>query len=240
VSWLSGLLGGSSKPKTVSPNRRSPQWTTEEELENARKYDLSYGDPSAGFFQPGARMRMPRSLPEMFSAFQNRVAGNLPLQPIDEQMASRLQSAWLATRSSPLAALGFDPRSMITAPSGMTEGRNLTIGGTYAPSRDEIFTTGQYDSTFVHEAIHRGIEKLRQAGKLPEAFKNAPEELVTRLFMRKYFGDVEKGRGAQGDAQIRDAETWEKYTIPRPAGLLDALENAAAQYSAEQTPRGPR
>lgn len=234
-NWFAQMFGGQPKNVMVDPERRAQGWTTPDELATAQKYDLSYGDPSAGFFQPGAKMRMPGSLPEMLSAFNNSAVGALPNRPIDAEMASRLQSAWLATRSSPLAALGFDPRAMISAPAKMTEGRNLTLGGTYEPGKDEIFTTGQYDSTFVHESIHRGIQKLREAGALPKSANKYSEEGLTRAFMLRYYGDVEKGRGELSDKQVENGRA-----LARETKLLDELEAAAAQYAAQQTPRGPR
>lgn len=237
-NWLAQTLGLAPKNVMVDPERRALGWTTPEELANAQKYDLSYGDPSAGFFQPGAKMRMPRSLPEMLSAFNNSVVGALPNQPIDADMSSRLLAAWLASRSSPLAALGFDPRVMISAPAKMTEGRNLTLGGTYSPSKDEIFTTGQADSTFVHESIHRGMKKLREAGVLPKNADKYSEERLTRAFMLKYYGDVEKGRGRLGDKQVEAGRAI--LTNSRDTKVLDEIEAAAAQYIAQQTPRGPR
>lgn len=237
-NWLAQTLGLTPKNVMVNPERRALGWTTPEELATAQKYDLSYGDPSAGFFQPGAKMRMPGSLPEMLGAFNKNALGSLPNQPIDAEMASRLQAAWLATRSSPLAALGFDPRAMISAPSKMTEGRNLTLGGTYEPEKDEIFTTGKYDSTFVHESIHRGLQKLREAGVLPKNADKYNEERLTRAFMLKYYGDVEKGRGEISDKQMETGRAI--LTNPYDTKMLDEIEAAAAQFIAQQTPRGPR
>ena len=237
-NWFARMFGGQPKNVMVDPERRSLGWTTPEELATAKQYDMSYGDPSAGFFQPGAKMRMPGSLPEMLSAFNNSSVGALPNRPIDAEMADRLHSAWLATRSSPLAALGFDPRVMISAPSKMTENRNLTLGGTYEPGKDEIFTTGRYDSTFVHESIHRGLQKLRAAGVLPKNAAKYNEERLTRAFMLKYYGDVEKGRGNASDKQMEAGRAI--LTNPYDTKILDEIEAAAAQFIAQQTPRGPR
>lgn len=238
MNWLAQMLGVSPKNVMVDPQRRAPSWTTPEELATARQYDLAYGDPSAGFFQPGAMMRMPRTLPEMMTAFNRDVLGALPRQAIDEGTASRLYGAWLASRSSPVAALGFDPRAMITAAPKLTEGRDLTLGGTYSPSKDEIFTTGKYDSTFAHEAIHRGIQKLREAGMFPKKAEPYNEERLTRAFMAKYFGDVEKGRGETGDKQVESGRSI--LANPYDNKVLDEIEAAAARFIAQQTPRGPR
>lgn len=238
MNWLAQLMGGAPKNVMVNPQRRAAGYTTPDELAMAKKYDMSYGDPSAGFFQPGAMMRMPGSLPEMLSAFNKSSVGALPNRPIDAEMADRLQAAFVATRSSPLAALGFDPRSMISAPSKMTEGRNLTLGGTYTPSNDEIFTTGKYDSTFVHESIHRGLEKLRAAGAFPKSARPYDEERLTRALMLRYYGDVEKGRGAMSDKQVEESRGL--LSNPYDSKILSEVEDAAAKYIAQQRPRGPR
>ena len=238
MNWLAQLMGGAPKNAMVNPQRRAAGYTTPDELAMAKQYDMSYGDPSAGFFQPGAVMRMPGSLPEMLSAFRQDVLGKLPGKPIDAEMADRLYAAYAATRSSPVAALGFDPRNMVSAPAKMTEGRTLTLGGAYTPSSDEIFTTGKYDSTFVHESIHRGIEKLRAAGVLPKAADKYDEERLTRAFMVKYYGDVEKGRGDVSDKHVESGRAF--LTNPHDSKVLDEIETAASQYIAKQRPRGPR
>lgn len=238
MNWLARMFGSAPKNVMVDPERRALGWTTPEELANAQKYDLAYGDPSAGFFQPGAMMRIPRNLPDMLSAYNERRLSQLPGQPIDKEMAERLQAAWLAAQSSPLAALGFDPRAMVTAPSKMTEGRDLTLGGSYSPKEDRIFTTGKFDSTFVHESIHRGIAKLRKAGLLPKEARLYNEEMLTRAFMLKYYGNIEEGRGEIGDSQVRMGRNTLENKFNRK--MLSDLEDAAAQYIAQQRPRGPR
>lgn len=237
---VSRLFGRAPATKTVAPDRRAQSWTTPEELETAKKNDLAYGDPSAGFFQPGARVRMPSTLVEMQRAFNQQSLENLPARPTDQAMSDRLYSAWLASRSSPVAALGFDPRAMVTAPSSVAGNANLTLGGTYSPSKDLMFTTGQHDSTYGHEAIHRGLQKLREANRLPKDFPKDLEEILTRAMMMRYYGGVEKGRGEAGDQQISAAEMLLKQPGQRITKIIDDAEAAAAKLIAEQRPRGPR
>lgn len=240
MNWLARMFGQTPKNVMVDPERRALGWTTPEELATAQQYDLAYGDPSAGFFQPGAMVRMPRTFMEMRQAFDTRSESNLPRQPIDKDMADRLYAAWLATRSSPIAAIGFDPRAIITAPSKITEGKDLNYGGVYNRRRDEIFTTGQFDSTYVHEAIHRGVQKLREARMLPNSAAATDDEYLTRLVMKKYFGDIERGMGPESDRQVDAAEQYEKRSVPSVREKIKELEAAAAKYIARQTPRGPR
>ena len=239
MNWLAQMFGYGPKNVMVDPERRARGWTTPEEMTNAAKYDLAYGDPSAGFFQPGAAMvRQPRGLQQMRTAFNQGQMDKIGLQPIDSATANSLKAAWLAARSSPLAALGFDPRTMVVGNAKDVEGVDLSVGGAYWPGTDTIFATGKNDSTLVHESIHRGVQKLRQAGLLPEDAKNYNEESLTRAFMLKYYGDIEKGRGALADKQVDSARPM--LSDRRGMKMLDALEAAAAQYAAQITPRGPR
>lgn len=236
MNWMEQLFGSAPKNVMVDVPKRAVGWTTPDELMAAKKYDTSYGDPSAGFFRPGARMRMPRDFMEMRAAFNNDMAGKLGLQPIDQAMSDRLYSAWLAAQNSPVAAIGFDPRTMITAPPSVAGDRQLTLGGAYTPSKDEILTTGQYDSTLAHESIHRGMQKLREAGLFPSSAKSYSEEMLTRALMQKYFGGVEKGRGEAGDKQVTDAASLLSNSYGLKA--LTDIESAAAQLYASRRPRG--
>jgi hypothetical protein len=144
----------------------------------------------------------------------------------------------VAAQSSPTAALGYDPHKLVTAPAAVTQGKTLNIGGAYTPSTDQLFTTGQYDSTLVHESIHRGIQKLKEANMLPESVKKVKEEILTRALMHKYYGPVEKGRGETGDEQVDTA--IKSYSNPEYAKILQDLETAASQLYYKQRPRGPR
>lgn len=239
TNWLAEMLGfGAPQNKMVDVPKRAPGWTTPGEFEMAQKYDQSYGDPSAGFFQAGAKVRMPRDFMDMRRAFANDTLGSIGLQSIDQPTADRLYQAWLAAQSSPVAAVGFDPRRLITAPPAMTAGKQLTIGGSYSPSEDDVFSTGQYDSTLVHESIHRGLQKLREAKLLPASAEKVKEELLTRALMHRYYGHLEKGRGEAADQQV-DAAV-KSYSKPEYAKILDEVEAAAQQLYYKQRPGGPR
>jgi len=237
MNWMERLFGSSTpQNKMLDIPQRPIGWTTPEELENAKKYDLSYGDRSAAFFQPGTRMRMAKDFMELRSAFNNDTAGKLGLQAVDPAMADRLYSAWLAAQSSPTAAVGYDPRQFATAPPAVTQGRQLNMGGTYTPSTDQIMSTGQYDSTLVHESIHRGVQKLREAGLMPDSAAKYSEENLTRALMHKYFGGVEQGRGEAGDRQVTDGRRFAESTIGK--SVLNDLENASSKLYANARPRG--
>ena len=239
MNWLAQMFGYGPKNVMVDPERRARGWTTPEEMTNAAKYDLAYGDPSAGFFQPGAAMiRQPSSVREMLSAFNNNRTDKIGLQIVDDDTARALKAAWLAARSSPLAALGFDPRTMVVGKKKDANATQFNMAGAYDYGKDEVFTTGKYDSTLVHESIHRGMKMLRDAKMLPHDTRYENEELLTRAFMLKYYGDIEKGRGEVGDKQVEQGRS--KLKTMEMTGLLDKIEAAAAQYIATRTPRGPR
>jgi len=237
MNWMEQLFGSSTpQNKMLDVPKRPVGWTTPEELANAKQYDLAYGDRSAAFFQPGTRMRMPKDFMEMRSAFNNDAVGKLGLQAIDPAMADRLYSAWLAAQSSPTAAVGYDPRQFVTAPPAVTQGRQLNMGGTYTPSTDQIMSTGQYDSTLVHESIHRGMQKLRESGLMPSNAKQYSEELLTRALMQKYLGGVERGRGEAGDEQVAAGKQILEGKVG--SSVLNEIENASAKLYARARPRG--
>ena len=237
MNWMEQLFGSSTpQNKMLDVPKRPVGWTTSDELANAKKYDSAYGDRSAAFFQPGTRMRMPRDFMEMRSAFNNDAVGKLGLQAIDPEMADRLYSAWLAAQSSPTAAVGYDPRQFVTAPPTVTQGRQLSLGGTYTPSTDQIMSTGQHDSTLVHESIHRGVQKLRDAGMMPTNAKQYSEELLTRALMQKYFGGVERGRGEAGDEQVAAGKQLLEGKVG--SSVLNEIESASAKLYASARPRG--
>jgi hypothetical protein len=237
MNWMEQLFGSSTpQNKMLDVPKRPVGWTTSDELANAKKYDSAYGDRSAAFFQPGTRMRMAKDYMEMRSAFNNDAIGKFGLQAIDPEMADRLYSAWLAAQSSPTAAVGYDPRQFATAARSVTQGRSPDVLGEYDRKKDQIFTTGQHDSTFVHESIHRGMKKLRDAGMMPDSAKAYSEEILTRALMQKYFGGVEQGRGDAGDRQVAEGKRFTENPIGK--SVLNDIENASSKLYASARPRG--
>jgi hypothetical protein len=112
---------------------------------------------------------------------------------------------------------------------------DFSIGGMYNPRQDRMWTDGTPTSP-LHESMHRGVQMLREAGRLPQNM--GYEEGVVRATMDKTYGGAERGRGAAGDKQIDDAVKF--YSDPRYRSVLKKLDDAAAQLIAERTPRGPR
>jgi len=238
VGFFSKLFG-SDKPAEKPVEKPKPAWPNQDELASARKNDMSYGDPSAEYFNYGkAKLPQFKSSDQMISAFRRDALGDIPRERVSPEVADQLFEGWVAAKKSPIAALGFDPDKLVTAGKSATGDDKFTLGGTYSPKKDMMFTTGQNNSTYVHESIHRGIEILRKAGKLPEGFDKHDEEIFTRALMLKHFGDVEKGRGDAGDKQVQQGEALLKN--PKMIKFIDELEATAAQHLANKRPGGPR
>jgi hypothetical protein len=87
----------------------------------------------------------------------------------------------------------------------------------------------------VHEAVHRGIRILRDAGKLPFKLDHRRDELAVRALMQRHFGDLEafESQGVE-HPQITQSR-WEFSEAE-----LDQLEKAAADFIAKKRPMGPR
>lgn len=116
------LFGYSAEPSTnadVPP--LPPAFPTAQDVQTSKDVDLSYADPSAAFLDGtnGARMGQ---FPDFAGAARSINNGNInQAQPgiVDTPMADELHAAWLASRKSPVAALGFDPRHMTTTRGDM-------------------------------------------------------------------------------------------------------------------------
>lgn len=232
----------SASPAIYTPPR-DPSWPTSGDVEMARKYDQSYGDPSA----PPAPDGVMRVVPNLKSSA--RIAGiahrtdsedvmdKIPRNKVGQEVSDSMTAAYVAAQRSPLAAIGFDPRRITTSPKTGNEDLLINIAGVYDPTHDQIWSSGKYDSTLVHESLHRGMEKLRKAGMLPESANKIQEEYLVRAFMLKHFGDVEKGRGDKSDSQISIAKD---FTLKKSLNVLNEIEDAAAKLYAKERPRGPR
>ena len=136
-----------------------------------------------------------------------------------EELSLILGKAALALEKTSLGKLGFDP-SRIVSGSDETSGQ-LTAAGFYLPEQDLIWFDPKFESTVVHESIHRGISKLKKGGYLKgDEFAN--EEILTRHIMLKNFGEVEKGRGKLGDEQVSRAKSH-SYALEKSAKKLEDM-----------------
>jgi hypothetical protein len=154
---------------------------------------------------------------------------------MDPQLRDDLGRAALAANRTALSSLGYRPRrTTLDTKSGPS-----TIGGAYLPSTDEglILTQGN-PSTPTHEAIHRGIERVRQVR--PELLKGVDEEVAVRQIMRTRMGNPEAGKGEIADKQLErskwlyEGSSYAKGNQKR----LDEIEAAAAELIRQDRPRG--
>lgn len=205
---------------------------------NPRNWTASGAPPAPPPQQPpySGMVASPTSFMTLRDAFDNiddKQPHGVPLAPTSPPVADNLMAGYLASRRSALAALGFDPHNMVV---GNIPPEKLSLGGEYDPTTDTIATTGIYPSTTVHESMHRGIQKLRDARMLPQAFPNVSEEMAVRAQMQRNYGLVEQGRGDVGDQQVAGG-TRMNQKMPT---LMDALEKAAQELYARMHAHGPR
>lgn len=238
----------------------------------ARGVEQTYGDPVAGFDVPGSASRKISTSAILGRDNAALLRSKTPLVNTEGDRENILRN-WLGAQRNPLSALGYDPRHVVETPAG---GPSMTLGGVYtapgvaknafilqphqheSPRGDTIWYDGTKQDVVVHEAMHRGIEKLRQAGELPESFldfertHSLGEEYLVRAAKLKAFGEIEKGPDAtdrDGNAQVETAKklmkdpTQIKLSNNKPGNfnnILAELEAAAAAYAAKKHPGGPR
>lgn len=206
-----------------------------DDLAIAKKYDQSYGDPSAPFVQ-GTGVVNQTDYDGAIAMSETGTAPNNRLS-IDKGTSDTIGTAWVAAQRSPIMALGFDPRKMTVTPP-VNGDKGLTAAGFYQPDQDQMWVDGQYKTTFVHESIHRSVELLKKEGKMPKAPEAfwASEETLVRAFMYKHFGAAEAGKGDVGDNQVTEG----KDLLQRQSAYLDEVEAAAAKLIAKRKGRGPK
>lgn len=204
----------------------------------AQAYDQTYGTPMAGFTVPGAKVaQIPLSEAEGMSS--SEVLQNARLQDLSPENRDAFLRNYIAAQKHPVSAIGYDPHNITYTPS--QKGANVNLEGFYKPSKDSLWYYGKNQDSAVHEAFHRGVQKLKEVGLLPESFSKygIDEETVARMLMLKNFGNIEEtGDGEVGDRQIKRAKN--KIDLPEARIILRDLEKAAQDYIAKQNPKGPR
>lgn len=233
---LSRLFGGPE----VARAPFSQAYPNAQDVYYAQAYDQTYGTPMAGFTVPGAKVAQ-TGVGNVIGYGSEDVLRSAKLQELSPEDRDAFLQNYIAAQKHPVSAIGYDPRSITYTPKrGNIE---LTKEGFYKPSEDSIWYYGKNQDTAVHESIHRGVKKLKDAGMLPESFSKSAmsEETLTRLLMLKNFGDIEVQPNADlGNEQIEQARWWLK-NYPREADRITTdLEKAAQEYAKKKTPRGPR
>jgi len=232
---LTGDLVGDRKlpPNKIFFPEVEQKYPGKEDVELARKYQTQYGNPLSGHFEEGSKGR---TVSESFAprVLSGGLYNNVPYVARTKEQSDILMQAQIAANRSPIAALGYDPRELLTTP--YEKAKFNFSGSTEDKAPYQMWAHERYPDTIVHEAMHRGLRKMEENGfKLPE---NVNEETFVRALKYRYFGDVEMGRGELGDEQVRegrDSLLFRKYSK-----LIDEMEAKAAGLVAQMHPRGPR
>lgn len=237
------------KPPELNPNSLDQMingarpdttgWPTDTDVAQSRAYDNTYGTPAAGFVEAGNSKIRGLPIRDALKLLNGREVPPIEnigaLKTTNPEQADQIHRQWLAAQKSAVAALGFDPHHTVSSPQ--QDNVELTTRGSYFPRTDTMWYDRNSETSGVHEAIHRGIEKLKGSGAIDPS--HAMNELLTRRLMMKHFGDVE--RTVDGDVVNKQMDQA-KNVISDPT--IDAMEKAAAQLYAKkgfkETVRGPR
>lgn len=214
---------------------KAKPWPSDDDVAFARKYDATYGDPAAGFLgsKGGVLKQLPAELipdlannKKMLDAYAKLGGGKVPVD-----IENEVYKGYLASKRNAVSALGFDPRHLVVSPKSDVR---LTSSGLTWANPDLMWSNLSHPATLAHEAMHRGFNKMENAGALaPQA--GGTEEMIVRALMAKNFGDIEASPGADfGNRQIVQGKRY--FDDPR---LLEAERVAAEQY-VRQRPMGPR
>lgn len=158
--------------------------------------------------------------------------------------------AALAANHIPLAALGLAPGNFTM--DAVTDPARVNLAGLYSPKTDQGFVipgeSADFASTLTHEAVHRGLQKLRESGSAPKFRENqvepkADEENLVRLIMQKLAGDPE-----EGDLAVKKKSNAYDAFLSRDSVMGKYVDNyiqqmntaASAEIVRRQQKMGPR
>lgn len=184
-------LWSSSTPKVI-PADKPTSYPSSADAAFARTSGIGYGSPNEAFIQGNRERVAPKmrgDIDDQFaSALQKVNSSNVPPKE-KERMADIYTKAQLVVNRSPISALGFDPRHIAID----TSGDQLTLGGVYLSKSDQVWAGISESDSIVHEATHRGLQKLRDSGLLSDEESKwlktgSREELLVRYLMEKYAG----------------------------------------------------
>lgn len=235
VRFLKWLTGDTRTSQTTIENKTELRglYPSNLDVDDSRRYDLSYGDPSAPYLTAGKASINTIPIQNVPAWFNKDIKRGVAQLPVDDELSDTLHRAWLASRNSAISQLGFDISKTHISPKSE---ERLTINGFYDPNKDQFWSDTKVEGNLVHESFHRGLEILREQGiKIPIS-RNAEEYLV-RALMDKYFPDLEYSRPSAGRAAKEQIEVARRMKDQLP---LDEIENLAAQYIAKKRPMGPR
>lgn len=180
---------------------------TAEDVALGRKYDVGYGQST----YPGEKGRITD-----FESFKDWLGSGTfsrtEVAKFSPEQLQDLEIAWHGARKSAIATIGFDPHALVQLADKATA---TNPAGAYMPKADEATVydakgkairkieqhRGHADtmytdqlsaaSTAIHEAIHRGFEKMREAGVKGLPKEGMDEEIAVRALMLKHVGNAE-------------------------------------------------
>ena len=217
----------------------------------AKQFDQTYGNPVALFQDANVKTKKLSvdQLMKLYGDITGRAFKTVIATASTPMERDAILKNWIAAQKSPLSALGFDPRVTIHTD---TTGQEVNLAGFYRPETDTLWYEDTHQDASVHEAMHRGINRLLKSavpvGRAKEwldsgdKYSSNPEEMLVRALKVKYFGDIEMGSGSVGDQQVSDAK-WHMTEAPHSKlfnGAMDDIESAAANLIASEHPGGPR
>ena len=219
---------------------------TQEEIGYRQLYDATYGDPTA----PQRGMYLPKvgSYGEIRDQLYSTGLRGTPTPATADEYGNLYAEHANAQRSA-LAALGFDASRVTPSPD---PGARFPLAGAYSPQTDALFVNSYAagpKTVGSHEGMHRGIEKLKEAGMFPSLAGLNPNvnsqagiddhEMLVRALMVDRYGPESEGLGQSGklnDLQIQRGMEW----LAQNSDYVRQVEAAAAQLIAKNRPRGPR
>ena len=262
VRWLKGLFTGAPKDPPEKTYLASPtlNYPTSDDVNFARKYDYSYGQPWAPEFENKSARVLTGDANKLLAGSTEPVAETFDTRRFNDPRLDKLKDyyakAALAVENSALAKLGFDPSK--TAADILKDPARVNIVGAYQPKNDQIYSNVGAPSSIVHESIHRGIKKLQDSPywkKEFEPFGHGSNEMLVRYLMQSKMGDPERVEDQAAAASIgtdtseglkqQDAAASmfnpSKSSLAKTRlDLINKMEEAAANYIADKHPGGPR
>lgn len=254
ASMTQALLGAfssfASRPTQVVPAPLPTEYPSDADAAYAREQGFGYGSGNEPFIA-GERARevgSPRGSTGDVMTFVEKMPVMNVAKERQPEISNDFTKAALVANRSPITLVGFDP-----AKTGLSPDKNMTIGGLYSRSKDVMYANkaGGPDN-IVHEATHRGLQKLRRAGILSkeenEWLGGAGEEYLVRYLMQKYAGvkppdkKVASADLKIGESQERGAQFmfFEGLLAKQNQRYAEGIERKAQDFIASQRPRGPK
>lgn len=208
-----------------------PGYPDRAEIDLARR--SQFGNPLDAEYTQGKRARIaPGQIVPLLTDPQ-RLRGTLIGEPSPRVADAMTATALLANRA-PVAGLGWDPRQATFNDSPF---RASHLAGEYHYASDRMYVDEQTSKgTGLHEAVHRGVEQLRQAGSATARRVTPQQEEAIGRFVEQHLLGMKPRPGTPEYTQ--GPGYWTRN--PEIIQLLNSLNTEAAELVAKRRPGGPR